>query len=176
MGRVRLVGVTSGVVVSVALAALLLAFVSLVLDPLLISVTSAGTVDGATSTTVTGERVRGLILSTSVVLAVSFAFFVGGMLAGRLALPYSGLNGALVGTTVVVAPLVWLLGSIAFVFLEPTWNPGDVYGRSEDLRMLVAALVVYSAASPVFILASFWAGRIGGRSDRRNGEPELQSG
>ena len=89
-----------------ALGAALLAFVSLMLDPLLISMTSTETVGGATSTTVTQERVRGLFLLLSLILAASSALFTGGFVAGRLASSHAGLNGALVGFLLVSIPLL----------------------------------------------------------------------
>lgn len=164
-----------GAVTTVALGAMLLAFVSLVLDPFLISITSTGQVNGVTSVTVTQERVRGFLLLVSVISAVFLALLVGGSVAGRLAATHAGLNGIVVGIVLVAVPLVWLLGSLAFVFLEPITNPGDVYTQSENLRMLGVALVVYCVVSPVFILASFLGGRIGGRYGRGNVESDLQS-
>lgn len=159
-----------------ALGTALLAFVSLVLDPLLISITSTETDGGTTSTTVTDERVRGFLLLVSVILSVSSALFAGGFVAGRLASARAGLNGIVTGASLVAVPLVWLIGSLAFVLLEPTWSPNDVYGRSENLRMLTAALVVYSAVSPVFVVASFLGGRTGGRAGREDAGTGLQSG
>ncbi len=177
-GRVRLVGIALGVAITifVALAALLLAFVSLALDPFLISVTSTGTVNGVTSTTVTGERARGLFLLVAVISAVFIALFAGGFVAGRLAPPHAGFNGAVMGVLLVSVLLLWLVGSLASVLLEPTMSPDEVFTRSESVRMLGVALVVYSAVSPVFVLASFLGGRTGGRAGRRSAGTELQSG
>ena len=165
-----------GAATTVTLGAALLAFVSLVLNPLLISMTSTGPVNGATSTTVTQERVRGFFLLLSLILTVSSALLTGGFVAGRFASSHAALNGALVGFLLVSIPLLWLVGSLAFVLFEPIRNPGDVYGRSENIRMLGVALVVYSVVSPVFVLASFLGGRIGGRAGREDAGPGLQSG
>ncbi len=168
MRRIRWVGVVLGTITTVALGAMLLAFVSLVLDTFLLSTTSTGSVNGVTSTTVTQESVRGLILLVSIISAVFFALFVGVLVSGRLASIHPGLNGVVVGVVIVAVPFVWLLGSTVFVFLEPTINPDDAITRSESLRMLVAALVAYSVVSPVFVLASFWGGRIGRRFGQGN--------
>lgn len=124
-----------GVVTTVSLGAMLLAFVSLVLDPFLISITSTGSVNGGTSVTVTQERVRGLLLLASVISAVFLALLVGGSVAGRLAATHAGLNGIVVGIVLVAVPLVWLLGSLAFVFLEPITSPDDAITRSYGIRL-----------------------------------------
>lgn len=171
--RIRWVGVILGAVTTVALGAILLAFVSLVLDPFLLLITSTGSVNGVTSITVTQERVRGLLLLLSITSAVFLALLVGGSVAGRLAATHAGLNGGVVGIVLVAVPFVWLLGSLTFVFLEPITGYGDAYGRSENLGMLGAALIVYCVVSPVFILASFLGGRLGGRSGRGNVEVDL---
>ncbi|MGB3634762.1 MAG: hypothetical protein WA982_12030, partial [Rubrobacteraceae bacterium] len=120
--------------------------------------------------------VRGFLVLVFLISAVFLALLAGGWMSGRLATTHAGLNGIVVGIVLVAVPLVWLVGSIAFVFLEPITSPDDAYGRSENLRMLGAALIVYCVVSPVFILASFLGGRIGDRFRSRNFEAQLKAG
>ncbi len=156
-------GMILGIVTTVSLAGILLAFVSLVLEPYVSSITGTTPVGGVTSVTVTEERIHGLIMGLSAVSSILFAFFVGGLVAGRLVSQYAGLNGAVMGTFIVAVPLALLLVSVVLVFLAPIRNPGDVYTQSESLRMLTAALVVCSFVSPVAVLTGFWGGRVGKR-------------
>ena len=165
MRRIRWVGVILAAVTTVLLASMLLAFVSLVLEPFLGVVIGTAPVDGVTSVTVVQERIHGLLMGVSVVFAVLLALLVGGLVTGRFATSYAGLNGVVMGVIIVAVPFVWLLGSIVFVLLEPIKNPDDVYTQSESLRMLVAALVVYSVLSPIIVLASFLGGHICRRLD-----------
>ncbi|MGB3635219.1 MAG: hypothetical protein WA982_14350, partial [Rubrobacteraceae bacterium] len=78
MRRIRWVAVILGVATTVALGAALLAFVSLVLQPFLISITSTGPVNGTTSVTVTQERVRGFLVLAFLITAVFLALLAGG--------------------------------------------------------------------------------------------------
>lgn len=162
MNRFHWTGVMLGVVTVGVLAGVLLAFVGLVLGPQLSVLTGTEPINGVTSVTVTEERIYGLLVSVSVILAVLLSFFVGGLIAGRFALSYAGFNGAATGIIVAVVPLLWLLISIASV-LGLVGGGGDIQGRSENLGMLGAAIVVYFILSPVVVLVGFWGGRIGGR-------------
>lgn len=173
VSRIRWAGVALGAATTGVLAGTLLAFISLVLEPYLGTIIGTAPADGGTSVTVTEERVHGLLVGTSVVLAVLLAFFVGGLVAGRFAPLRAGLNGAVMGALIVVVPLAGLLVGIVTSALEPIENPGDVSARSENLRMLVAALVVCSGISPVFVLAGFLGGRIGRRP---GGSPFREAG
>jgi hypothetical protein len=163
MRRIRWIGVILGGVATVVLALALLAFVSLLLEPFVSSLTGTAPVDGITSVTVAQERIHGLLMGVSVISVVLLAFFIGGLVAGRFALSHAGLNGVVMGVIITAIPFMWLLGSMVFVLLEPTKNPGDVYTQSESLRMLIAALIVYSALFPITVLAGFLGGRAGRR-------------
>ncbi|MGB3683571.1 MAG: hypothetical protein WA990_13925 [Rubrobacteraceae bacterium] len=162
MRNIRWIGVILGAVTSIVLALVLLGFVGLVVDPLLGAVTGNAAVEGTTSLTVAQERLRGFLLGGAAILAVLFAFFIGGLVAGQFKLSYAGFNGAVTGIIVLAIPLIWLLVSIASVS-GLVGSPGDVQGQSENLRMLFAALVVYAIASPVVVLMGFWGGRIARR-------------
>lgn len=81
-----------GVATTIALAVMLLAFISLVLDPFLVSITGNASAGGATSTTVAEERIRALLVGVSVILALLLALFTGGVVAGRFAPSHAGLN------------------------------------------------------------------------------------
>jgi uncharacterized membrane protein len=163
MSHIRWIGVILGSVATVVLALALLAFVSLVLEPFVSSLTGTVPVDGVTSTTVAEERIRGLLMGVSVISALLLAFLVGGLVVGRFATSHAGLNGAVMGVVILAIPFVWLLGSIVIVLLNPAGSPGEVITRSESLRMLVAAFVVYSVFFPIIVLAGFLGGRVGRR-------------
>lgn len=150
------------------LTLILLSFINLVLDPFLRTVSG---VEGDAFVTVTEERVHGLLAGLAVISSILFAFFAGGFVAGRRS-PSAELNGAVMAGFMAAVPFVWLLGSLAFVFLEPAQSPDDVYTRSEGLRMLFAALMAYCVAAPVLVLAGFWGGRIGGRTGRASSGAE----
>jgi hypothetical protein len=139
-----------------------LAFLNLVLEPYIGVITGTGRVDGVTSFTVAEEKIHGLLVGAYVILALLLAFFIGGLVAGRFAGTHAGLNGAVMGAIVIVIPLVLLLGSIAST-LDFVGDTGDVQGRSENLRMLLAALVVYYAVSPAIVLTGYVGARLGGR-------------
>lgn len=163
MRRIRWRAVILGVLTTVALTLLSLTFVSVVAGPFLSAVTGTAPVDGVTSVTVVEERVQGLLLGVCVLLSLFFAFFAGGAVSGRFSVSSPGLNGAVMGVGVVAVPFLWLVGSLVSVFLAPVTGEGDAVTRSEGLRMLVAALVVCSVASPVAVSTGFWGGRTGGR-------------
>ena len=152
-----------GVLATAALTLLSLTLVSVVVEPFLVTVTVTAMVDGVTSVAVVEERVQGLLLGVCVLLSLFFAFFAGGAVSGRFSISSPGLNGAVMGICVVVVPFLLLAGSIVSVFLAPVTGEGDAITRSESLRMLVVALVVYSVVSPVAVSIGFWGGRTGGR-------------
>ena len=152
-----------GAATTVSLAGTLLTLIGLVLDPYVRTITGTAPVDGVTSVSVVEERIHGIILGLSAFSAVLLAFFFGALLAGRFFPFHAGLNGIVMGTSIVAVPLAFLLGSIVFVLLEPTRNLDDAYIQSENLRMLTVAFIVLSLISPVAVLTGFWGGRVGER-------------
>jgi hypothetical protein len=90
----------------------------------------------------------------------SLAYFLGGMVAGRMARSSGGLNGvltAVLGALVGVAQFAW--GVLPLVVDASI----DSLSRSENLGTFSFVVMVFAVFLPISVLVAYIGGRLGGR-------------
>ena len=171
MGRIRWVALVAGTAVAGPLAFLLTILVFAVVDSRLYGAFIA---EGA-GTTAREQTLYDVFSGASHLVAVLLAFFLGGLLAGRIASSFPGSNGAAsagLGAAVVFA---YVVGPLIPWIWEPISNPGEAYTRSDNLDVLLQLGIVFCVALPFVALSGYLGGLLGGRMRHRSATRETAS-
>ena len=171
MGRIRWVAVVAGIAVAGPLAFLFTILVFSVVDSRLYGAFIA---EGA-GTTAREQTLFDVFSGASHLVAVLLAFFLGGLLAGRIASSFPGSNGAASAGLGAAAVFAYVMGPLIPWIWRPISNPGEAYTRSDNLDVLLQLGVVFCVALPFVTLSGYLGGLLGGRLRARSATRETAS-
>lgn len=171
MGRIRWVAMVAGIAVAGPLAFLFTILVFSVVDSRLYGAFIA---EGA-GTTAREQTLFDVFSGASHLVAVLLAFFLGGLLAGRIASSFPGSNGAVSAGLGAAAVFAYVVGPLIPWIWEPISNPGEAYTRSDNLNSLLEFGVVFCVALPFVVLSGYLGGLLGGRLRGRSATRETDS-
>ncbi len=159
-GRIRWVKVGVGVVATMLLAYLLTRFVvySVIFPYLYRTYIAEGPGVNARE-----DALFNTFTTSSLLIALLLAFFIGGLLVGGLVAAFPGLNGAVSAATAAVGCFAWYAGPLVPWIWEPISHPGEVYTRAENISNLLGLSVLFCAVFPFAVLMSYLGGRLGSR-------------
>jgi hypothetical protein len=89
----------------------------------------------------------------------SFAYFLGGLVAGRIARSCAGLNGVLTAVLGTLFGVISLLAAVLPTVVGPTLPP---VMRSENLGLLSLWMMLFAAFFPITVIVTYVGGRVGG--------------
>lgn len=159
MERIRWTGTAAGIAAAVPLALLFTFLVFSAVDLRLYEVLIA---EGS-GTTAREQALFDALSGASHLAAVLLAFFLGGLLAGRIVPSFSGLNGAVSAGLGAAAIFAYVVGPSVPWIWEPISNPGEVYTRAENLNSLMVFGVVFCVVLPFIVISGYLGGLLGGR-------------
>lgn len=150
-----------GAVTTLALAALLYLFVSVMIDPLLQAIVMGV---GRLVTSAIGDLLD-LVDALSFLLhlaAVLLALMAVSLLASGSDKPYPGLRSAASAGLVALCASAGVIFAVMFWLQQPVSGPAEAYTRYENLQLVLFWSVVgFIVLTPVTVLAGYLFGRFG---------------
>lgn len=168
LGRIRWTGTLAGIAAGAPLALLFTFFVFSAVDSRLYRIFIAE----GTGTTAREQALFDALSAASHLVAALPAFFLGGLLAGRIAAAFPGSNGATSAGVGAAAIFACVVGPLVPWIWEPISNPGEVYTRAENLNNLMVFGVGFCVVLPFVVLSGYLGGLLGGRIRGRSAAEE----
>ena len=152
-----------GIAVTLVLLVLLGALVLVLLFPRLADAVGIGFSNGEELATVWAPYLYLFFFALSALLVSLAAFFLGGLLVGRIT-PLHPESSAVAGAVILC---VIALGLILWIWV-PFLLVKDTLARSDNIDTFVIWAVAFCIGSPLAVLVSYLGGRLGGRHNRHS--------